>query len=219
METKKDFNHPDNLIIVGSGGHSRVVLDAAISAGFNPVGIIDVDYEENNEQILGCPVIGGIGVLDELNPAEHSVIIAFGNNSIRAHYYQQVRNKGFTTPPVIHNTAIISNYSQIGKGDLVNTDVIIDAKSEIGENSIINTAAIVEHDSQIGKHCHVGPGVIIAGWVVIGECAFIGVGTRVIDHVQIGHNVLIGAGSVITKDIPSNSTVVGIPGRVVRCTG
>ena len=55
----------------------------------------------------------------------------------------------------------------------------------------------------------------IAGRVSIGDNSFIGMGSSVIDYVKLGHDVTVGAGSVIIKDVESNVTVVGVPGRVV----
>jgi sugar O-acyltransferase (sialic acid O-acetyltransferase NeuD family) len=204
------------LVLIGSGGHCRVIIDTAKRLGLNILGIIDIDYNGNKEEILDVPVIGGISTLSELDPNEVSVNVSIGDNLIRAKYFKMAKEKGFSTPSIISKTAIISEYATINSGNFINTAAVINAEAEIGENSIINTGVIIEHEVVIGKNCHVCPGVKIGGRVTIGDGAFIGIGTSVIDYVSIGNNAVIGAGSVIIGDVESNSKVVGVYGKRVK---
>jgi UDP-perosamine 4-acetyltransferase len=204
------------LVVIGSGGHARVVVDAARSAGFQLYGVVDKDFIGQKEHILGCPVIGGIESLNELDPEKFSVFVAIGDNSERTEHFRHAKEKGFFTPTVIHPTAVVSEHCVIGSGVFINTAAILNAGAEVGDNTIVNTCAIVEHEVVIGKHSHIGPGVRIGGRTEVGENAFIGIGTSVIDCVAIGDNVSIGAGSVIIENVESNSTVVGAPGRRIE---
>jgi sugar O-acyltransferase (sialic acid O-acetyltransferase NeuD family) len=208
--------HPNNLILIGSGGHARVVADAARSAGFILQGFIDIDYHGQNEHILGSPVLGGIELLHDLDHLKYSIMVAIGDNSKRADHYIHAQTKGFATPTVIHPTAVVSNDCVIENGVFINTSAIINAEAKIGENAIINTSAIIEHEVVVGKHSHIGPGVKIGGRTRIGKRTFIGIGTSVIDNVNIGTNVIIGAGSVIIDNVKNNDTVVGVPGRGIK---
>jgi serine O-acetyltransferase len=79
----------------------------------------------------------------------------------------------------------------------------------------------------IGKNCNVSPGIAIGqvnrgirkGWPVIGDNVYIGPGAKIIGNVTIGNNVAIGANCVVTRDIPDNAVVVGIPGKVISYKG
>ena len=210
------MEHPNNLIVIGSGGHARVVADAARSAGFVLHGFIDINYHGQNEHILERPVIGGIELLHELDNQKYSIIVAIGDNSKRAYHYLQAQKKGFSTPTVIHPTAVVSNDCLIENGVFINTSAIINAEAIIRENAIINTSAIIEHEVVVGEHSHIGPGVKVGGRTIIGKRTFIGIGASVIDKVKIGTNVIIGAGSVIIENVKNNCTVVGVPGQAIK---
>lgn len=204
------------LIVIGAGGHARVVIDAAKANGFSLCGIIDTDYKGQEERILGCPVIGDLDSLSRFDPKETAVTIAIGDRQKRADLFYRVEKLGYNMPVIIHPTAIISKHTSIGKGVFINAGVIINANAEIDANTIINTGAIIEHEVVIGKHCHVCPGVKIGGRVSIGDNTIIGIGASVIDRIKIGQNVIVGAGSVIIRDIESNSTVAGVPGKQIK---
>lgn len=206
----------NELVIIGTGGHARAVIDAAIAAGFQLQGIIDIDYKGREEEILGCPVIGDFSLLNNFDSGKTAVAVAIGDGQKRTDHYHRVQEQGFSTPAVVHPTAIVSTHAKINDGTFVNTGAIINAGAEIGENAIINTGAIIEHEVLVGRHCHVCPGVKIGGRVSIGDNTFVGIGTSVVDYVKIGSNVTIGAGSVIIHDVESYSTVVGTPGKRIK---
>ena len=201
------------LIIIGAGGQARVVIDAAEDTGFDVCGIVDIDYNGQNEKILNYPVLGDFSVLNEFNPEKTCLAIALGDGQERADYFHKLQKLGFRLPNIVHPTAIISKHVKIGKGVFINAGAIINAKADISDNTIINTGAIVDHEVVIGRNCHVCPGVKIGGRVTIGDNTFIGIGTSIIDYIKIGSKVTIGAGSVIIRDIESNSKIVGAPGK------
>jgi sugar O-acyltransferase (sialic acid O-acetyltransferase NeuD family) len=206
----------DDLIIIGSGGHARVVIDTAEQSGFNILGIIDINYKNNDEKIIGYNIIGNFTALSKFLPNKTSIIIALGDSKLRSKFFYNCLEQGYNLPSIIHPTSIISKHVKIGKSVFINAGVIINSEVDIGDNSIINTGAIIDHECNIGKHCHIGPGVKVAGRVRIGEHTFVGIGSTIIDKITIGNNVMIGAGSVIIRDIESDSTVVGIPGKRIK---
>ncbi len=204
------------IVLIGAGGHARVIIDTAECLGFNISSIIDIGYKGKKETIIGYPVIGNISVLSSYNIDKIEVFIAIGDNKIRTEYFKIIKNMGFNIPVLIHPTAILSNYVSINEGVFVNAGSIINALSEIGKNTIINTGSIIDHEVKIGKNTHICPGVKIAGRVSIGNNTFIGTGTTIIDKIRIGDNVIIGAGSVVIKDVKSNSKVAGVPARELK---
>lgn len=79
---------------------------------------------------------------------------------------------------------------------------------------------IISHYAKIGKNCTIHQQVTIAQdennkAATIGDNVFIGAGAKIIGNVVIGDNVKIGANAVVVKDIPSNSTAVGVPARII----
>lgn len=211
----------DNLILIGAGGHSRVIIDA-IKSNFGWVnyrinGIIDINYNDksNKTPIFDIPIIGGFEQINQFDKNITSIIISIGDNNLRKQYFNEVKNKGFKLQTIIHRTAIVSKYSNIGYGTFINAGAIVNADCKIGDNVIINTGSIIEHECKIGDNVHIAPGVKLAGRINIGNDTFVGIGSVIIQNINIGNNVLIGAGSVVTKDIIDNKKVAGIPAKSI----
>ncbi len=86
---------------------------------------------------------------------------------------------------------------------------------------------VVNEQSVIGKNCNISHGVTLGqsnrgknkGYPILGDNVYIGPGAKIVGAVKIGKNVAIGANCVVTKDIPDNSVVVGIPCRVISQEG
>jgi len=201
------------LLIVGSGGHARVVLSAAVKSGYNIAGILDINFTGKKERILNHPVLGSYENLENYRESAIDVFVALGDIHTRSQYYNDLRGRGFNLPTIIHPTSIVDENSIIEPGVLINTGALINAGAKIGENTVINTGAIIEHEVEVGKNSHIAPGVCIGGRSKIGDNTFIGIGVTVIDYITIGSQVKVGAGSVIIDDIESGATVVGVPGK------
>lgn len=83
---------------------------------------------------------------------------------------------------------------------------------------------IIHHRAKIGKKCVIHQQVTIGsngrgGVATIGENCFIGAGAKIIGGIIIGNNVKIGANAVVTKDVPDNCVVVGIPAKIIKKDG
>lgn len=81
---------------------------------------------------------------------------------------------------------------------------------------------ILHEEAVIGRNCRVQANVVIGGRnnkpgaPCIGDNVLIGAGAVLIGNIKVGNNAAIGANAVVTKDIPDNAVVVGIPGKIVR---
>lgn len=202
-----------NLIIIGTGGHARPVVEIAQimqSSEMELVGCIDINYLGQEEHILGAPVIGGMDKLSEYSADNTDIFVAIGDNAARKNSITKLRTLGYGIFTLTHPTAILPENMNIGDGSLVCAGAIINPGVIIGEGCIINTGAIIDHETIIDGYAHIAPGVKIAGRVNIGESAFIGIGSVIIDKVKVGNQAKIGAGSVILDDVASNETVVGL---------
>ncbi|MBL4578562.1 MAG: acetyltransferase [Flavobacteriales bacterium] len=203
-----------DLIIIGAGGHAGVVVDTAQESGYNVLGIIDTDYKDQKEDILGVEILGGRDYLDNLDANSTLIFVAIGNNHVRREEYLNLTKMGFSSPTLVHPSAMVSRHVEIAAGTLINSGVVINAGTCIGECCIINTGAVLDHEVNIGDYTHIAPGVKIGGRSGIGTGAFIGLGTSIIDFISIGDNAMIGAGSTIVKDVNADAKVVGI-GRII----
>lgn len=212
----------DKIVLVGAGGHCKVIIDLIKSASkYDIVGVTDKAYESSEDKfVLDIPIIGDDSILDDLYKSgiknAFVCIGALHNISIRDKIYNKLKAIGFSIPVLIHKNSIVSPYAKICGGTCVMAGAIINPGSYIEENCIINTGAVIEHDCRLQRNTHISPSASIAGGVSIGRNTHIGIGSSVIQSVHIGNNVIIGAGAVVIEDIVDNVTAVGVPSKIIK---
>jgi sugar O-acyltransferase (sialic acid O-acetyltransferase NeuD family) len=208
-----------NVIIVGAGGHGKVVLDILRrDPDVKLIGFVDDDAALHNKIIDGLPVLGSVSSVPILISSHKldGVTIAIGDNKVRARLFDKMRELGLQPQRAIHPDALIAHDVEIGEGVVIAAGVAISVGTRIGNDVIINTGVVIDHDNIIEDHAHVSPGVNLAGRVTVGKYTQVGLGVTVIEDLTIGENTTIGAGAVVLVDIPSNATAVGIPARVIK---
>ncbi|USQ97432.1 acetyltransferase [Caulobacter sp. RL271] len=201
------------VVIIGGGGHAKVVIESLRASGHAVAAIVDAD--PTPRVVLGVPVLGDDLKLPELRGQGLSALfVAVGDNRLREMLGRKARGLGFSLVNAIHPSATISPTARIGEGVAVMAGAAINAESEIGDLAIVNTGAVVDHDCRLGAACHLGPASALAGGVTIGDRAFLGVGARVIPGVSIGADTIVGAGGVVVRDLPEAVLAVGVPALV-----
>lgn len=203
------------LVVVGAGGHAKVVIECLRHDGWNVVGCTDVD--PSPRECAGAPVLGGDEMLARLrhDGVDHA-FCALGANGLRERICLALIAQGFEVPTVRGPGANFSPSAKIGAGAILMPGATVNVESVIGDFVIINTNASVDHDGVIGRAAHIGPGAALAGEVVVGARSFIATGSSVIPRTSIGEDVVVGAGSVVIRDIPDRVVAFGNPARVHR---
>ena len=199
------------VVIIGAGGHAKVIADIIEKSGDIVVGFLD-DSKEKNTETFGYKVLGKIRDTD-FKKQDIYYIIAIGNNYTRKEIYEKYKMKLYTA---IHPTAVLSKNIEIGEGTVIMANVCINADARIGKNCIINTGAVIEHDNIIEDYVHISPNATLCGAVEVGELTHIGAGTVVKNNTEIVDNCIIGAGTVVVKDIIVKGTYVGAPSRKIK---
>ena len=161
-------------------------------------------------------MIGDGKDLSIITDPETYFFVAIGDNHARAKLIAKLLANSCNLVTLIHPSAVVSWYVEIGDGTLVCANAIINVASKIGRGCIINTATSVDHDCQIEDHVHLAPGTRLAGSINIGEGTFIGIGSAIIPGIKIGKYCLIGAGSTLLENIPDHSVAVGTPAKVIK---
>lgn len=201
------------VLVYGAGGHGKVVLDAALTAGLTVSCVLD--DAPDVDSLLGLPVVRA-ETYDWQVARGSGFIIGVGDNGARARLYERSLERGLHPTTVCHPGSSIAHRVKIGQGTFVAAGVVVIVGAVIGNNVIINTAASIDHDCCVGDHTHICPGVRLAGEVVVGSSTMIGTGAVVLPGTRIGSYCVIGAGAVVHRDIPDYSVAMGVPARVVR---
>lgn len=200
-----------NFVVLGAGGHAKVVVSTIEAAGGKVVGILDDDRTQWGRAVLGHVVRGPIDA--SAIPSGAAAIIAVGSNRRRAEIAERMPLNYGTA---IHPSAVIHSSVAIEPGVVVFAGVIVQADCRVGAHSIVNTSASIDHDCVVGSCAHIAPGVRVAGGVVIGDGALLGIGTSVIPGMSIGAWATVGAGSVIVRAIPGGVVAAGNPARILK---
>ena len=194
----------NRLMIIGAGGHGKVIADLAVKLGYSDICFAD-DHAAG--MCMGFPVVGTTADLEKWNDGATDFVIGIGNNTVRKKVAQKFDVNWVS---LIHPSAQIALQVSIGRGTVVMAGAVINACAAVGGHCIINTGAVVEHDNVIGDYVHLSPRVTLSGTVTVGECSWLGTGTSVINNVKICSNVTVGVGSVVIRSIQKEGTYYGV---------
>lgn len=197
------------LIIIGAGGHGRVVADIARLRNYESIAFLDDNTVENVNQI------GRVSDFEKyIETADF--FVAIGNNKIRKTIFENLNMRGCKIVNLLHPSSIIAADVILGKGIAVMAGAVINTGSQIRDGGIINTCSSIDHDCLVGAFSHISVGSHLAGAVTIGEESFIGAGATVINNISICKDCTIGAGAVVIKNIPEPGVYTGVPARKMK---
>jgi UDP-perosamine 4-acetyltransferase len=202
------------IVIVGAGGHGKVLADALLARGEAVAGFVDADSRLHGGTMFGLPVLGDDGSVE---PGWLLVngIGSVGRPETRMRVERSFGQRGFCFLTVIHPSASVARGVSLGEGCQIMAGAVIQADAVLGRGVIVNTRASVDHDCHLGDFVHVAPGATLSGGVQVGEASHIGSGAVVIEGVRVGRDCLVAAGAVVTQDIPDGQRVAGVPARVM----
>ena len=197
------------IVIVGAGGHGKVIADIAVKIGY-----ADIVFVDDNAigDCLGYPIVGTCDAMVVLNDCNTDFVIAVGNNNIRRRIAESYDVNWVS---LIHPSAQIGVDVKIGVGTVVMANAVINPCSTVGKHCIVNTSSVVEHDGVIGNYVHISPKSALGGTVKIGDCTHIGIGAVVRNNVSVCNDCVVGAGAVVIKDITESAVYIGIPAKIM----
>ncbi len=193
------------IVLLGAGGHARVVADAWRAAGGQPiVGIVMPE----GVALPGAPIPHSWVKTDSAflaeDPAHYLLLNGIGlvpGRRTRLMIAERYRAAGFDFEAVVHPAAVIARDCRIADGAQVMAGAVLQTGTIVAQDAIINTGARVDHDCVIGSGAHIAPGAILCGNVKIGRAAFVGAGAVVLPGVRVGDGALVPAGLVLQKDL------------------
>jgi sugar O-acyltransferase (sialic acid O-acetyltransferase NeuD family) len=217
----KEGEMTPKIVIIGAGGFGREVLDICdacnqIKPTFDVLGfIVDEQYGSPGTIINGVPILGDFSWLEK-HVNQVSVACSVGAPQYRRILIERAREFGCKFINLIHPQAIITKWVTYGEGVIICAASILTNQIIIGNHVQINLDCTIGHDVVLEDYSTLSPGVHISGNVRVGEGCFVGTGANVIEKLILGEWSIVGAGSTIVNDVPANSTVVGVPGKVIK---
>lgn len=202
------------LAILGASGHGKVVADTAEVCGCDSVVFFDDAWPEVSQN-YAWTVEGDSQALADKHSLFDGVIVAIGNNRIRADKIAWLNLIGANLVSLIHPSACVSRYAQIGKGTVVMPGVVVNAGSVVESGVILNTGCSIDHDCLIRVCAHISPGARLAGGVQVGDHSWVGIGCCVKQGISIGNDVTVGAGAAVVSDLPDGIRAAGVPAKLM----
>lgn len=186
------------VILIGAGGHAKVVSEIALTSGFKIKGYLDI----KPSSWLDVPLLTE-DIAKNCFAKGMCWVMGLGGQSIESIKKRQILFEQYLKQGVprtlIHDRAIVSDSASIGRGTLVGAGAIIQPMAEIGQGVIINTRSVVEHDCVIGEGSHIAPGAIVLGGVEIGKNCVIGAGAVVLPYSVVPEETLVKSNSVFKQ--------------------
>jgi len=201
--SKFDRNNQLPVIIIGSGGYSKVLIDILNLSNRNIIGITSKNMN-TSDSFYGVKILGDDEIIFNYSPEDIELVNAIGslpNENRRWDVANYFRNQKYRFSTLVHPHSYIASNCSLSEGVQVMAGAIIQSEVFIGKDCIINSGCIIDHECKISECCHLAPGVVFSGNVKVGSYTFIGTGTRIINNISIGEKSIIAAGSSIYRDI------------------
>jgi sugar O-acyltransferase (sialic acid O-acetyltransferase NeuD family) len=203
------------LLILGAGGHGRVVSDVASLAGkWDDIAFLDDN--ENLKEVIGFPVVGKLKDYINMKEKYEYAFVAIGKNPLRLEWIEKLEKVGFIIPNIIHPQSVISRLSSIGLGSVIMAGAVVNTCAVIGKGCILNTFCSVDYDCILDEGVHISPGAHLGGTAKVGKCTWVCIGASVANNITIGSNVVVAAGAVVIRDIEDNSMAAGVPAKIKK---
>lgn len=168
----------NSLLILGAGGHGKVVAEAAEQEGrWNKISFLD--DREDIDSIHDFNIVGKLEEYPNLTNGYKYAFVAIGNNEKRIELIDKLISYGYNVPVIIHPRAYVSKYSILEAGTVILPGAVVNTDSKVGRGCIININACVDHDCKIEDGVHISSGAVVRSMSTVGKFSLIGAGACV----------------------------------------
>lgn len=209
------------VVIIGGGGFGREVLQWSRRATtpLHVVGFVDDDASKRGAMIHGLPVLGDVAWLIErarARPGDVGALLAVGSPKAKQAIVARLEAEaagGVRWPTLVHESAIIGDNVQIGRGTILCPRVTITVDAQVGDFCTLNLHCTVGHDAQLANYVTLAPHCTVSGFARLREGSELGSDVAVIPAAEVGAWSVVGAGGAVAKDIPADCVAVGVPAK------
>jgi sugar O-acyltransferase (sialic acid O-acetyltransferase NeuD family) len=215
------------LVIIGAGGFGAIAawaaddINAAAIQGnhlalWDVVGYADCDSTKQGTCHAGRAVLGTIeDVARDSDGRELWFFCAIGDNDSRAKMVRRAEKFGWKPATLVHPSAVLASSAEIGPGTYVGPAAVISFNAKIGAHVIIDVHVSVGHDAVVKDFSAVFPGARITGRCRLGEHSMVGSNATLLPGTIVGNHAVVGAGSLAHGSVEPDTTIFGIPARVI----
>lgn len=203
-------------LLLGAGGHARVVADAALAAARAQGAPLVVCAADRNPSLHAGELLPGVALLAPAQADAHDgpVHVAIGDNVIRANLALLAGLQRLVT--VVHPSAQISPHARIGPGCFIAACAVVAPGAELGAGVIVNHGAVVDHDVRVGDFSHVAPRSALGGGASLGARVLLGTGAVVLPGTHVCDDAVVGALALVNRPVTEAGRHVGVPARRLR---
>ncbi len=209
------------MLIIGAKGFAKEVLEVLHQQNK----VDEISFFDDVSLDVPDVLYNKFGVIKSLESAvafyknigDNKTILGVGGPLNRYKLFNKFVNIGGKFEPLISPYAKVGHFENcVGEGVIIMTGSVLTNSISIARGSLVNLNCTIGHDCIIGEFVEMSPGTHISGSCNIGNYCQLGTNSTVLPSITLGENVIVGAGCVITKNIPDNSLVVGVPGKVIK---
>jgi sugar O-acyltransferase (sialic acid O-acetyltransferase NeuD family) len=206
------------LLIIGAGGFGAVAASIARNMKtWDVIGFVDRDPAKRGTHHAGAIVHGAI---DDAARAFAGRTLwfccAIGDNKARARMAQAAAEYRWQPATLVHRSAVIDDSVEIGAGSFVGPMVVVSWNTIIGAHVVIDAHASIGHNAVLMDFCEVFAGARINGNCQVGEYALVGCNGTLLPGTSVGRGAVVGANSLAHGIVAPDTTVIGVPPRIVR---
>jgi sugar O-acyltransferase (sialic acid O-acetyltransferase NeuD family) len=208
------------LYIIGAGGLGREVADIVESVNqrmptYRLAGFVDDNKELHGRIVNGIPVLGGRADLEPaIRDREIYAVIAIADTKIKNTIASDLDGVVWTN--IIHPTAAVSRYCEMGNGNIVQAFCSVNANARLGDHCTINIGSAIGHDAILGDCVSVMCLCSVNGNTRLGNGVYIGSNGMILPGLAIGADAFICAGSGVFCNVDAGAVMIGNPAKRIR---